>query len=167
MRYVKTVTVILTVLLFGVILILPVTEMRKVEIISDGEVKAEVMAAAAENERERRQGLSNVESLADNRGMLFIFPAEEMREFWMRNTSVPLDIIFISSERRVINIKQADPEPGVPPEELTRYRSEEPAQYVLEVNQGFSERNNIRQGDEVRWRRLNIVDLINTDEVEN
>jgi len=58
-------------------------------------------------------------------------------------------MIFVNRDKEIVNIKQADPEPNTSDEDLTRYRSEEPAMYVIEVNQGFSENNSIETGDKI------------------
>jgi uncharacterized membrane protein (UPF0127 family) len=111
---------------------------------SDGNVTVEL--EVADSSREREKGLMRRESLAEDRGMLFIFPSESERIFWMKDTLIPLDIIFIDADREVVDIDQAEPQPGVPHEELKLYRSDSPAKYVVEVNQGFAERNGVERG---------------------
>lgn len=98
---------------------------------------------------ERQKGLMYRTDLRENQGMLFIFPNQQQRRFWMKNTRIPLDIVFIDSGGEVINVEQADPEPGVPEKDLKQYRSERPAKYVLELNQGFSASHNIEKGSKV------------------
>jgi uncharacterized membrane protein (UPF0127 family) len=65
-------------------------------------------------------------ALAEDRGMLFVYPDEEERSFWMRNTLIPLSIAFIDSEGRIVDIKDMKPLDDDPP----HYVSAEPAQYV-------------------------------------
>lgn len=115
----------------------------------DGEKVATVTLEVADTEEERRKGLMNRRSLEKDHGMLFVFPDKRVRTFWMKNTYVPLDMIFIAENSTIVDIQQADPEPNTPEEELQRYTSSDPAKYVIEVNQGFSERKNIEIGDEV------------------
>ncbi|MFB6204636.1 MAG: DUF192 domain-containing protein [Candidatus Nanohaloarchaea archaeon] len=98
----------------------------------------------ADTPRERRVGLMNRTELEG--GMLFVFSEEQRLTFWMKNTYVPLDMIFISAGKRVINVEHADPQPNATEEELKRYRSEEPARYVVEVRQGFAENHSIVRG---------------------
>jgi uncharacterized membrane protein (UPF0127 family) len=77
--------------------------------------------------------------LKDNQGMLFIFPDEDYRSFYMKNTKIPLDIIYIGKHKKIVSIqKNAQPfnESSLP--------SEAPAKYVLEVYAGLSEKMEIR-----------------------
>ncbi|MFB6190661.1 MAG: DUF192 domain-containing protein [Candidatus Nanohaloarchaea archaeon] len=108
----------------------------------------------ADSPEEWERGLMERQRLAENHGMLFVFPGERRRVFWMKNTYIPLDIIFIDAHGQVINVEQATPEPGVPEDELTLYRSDAPAKYVVEVNQGFAEKNGIGPGSQFsfQWR---------------
>ncbi len=89
------------------------------------------------------------ESLSKDHGMLFVFPRERKLTFWMKNTLIPLDIVFINSSRRIVDIDRAYPEPGVPEEELERYRSDSPARFAVELNQNFTRKNGIDEGDRV------------------
>ena len=91
------------------------------------------------------QGLSDRKEL--NGGMLFLFDERQVRSFWMKNMHFPIDIIWIS-HRRVVNIsKNLQPE-GKNPKKT--YSSIYPVYYVLEVNAGFCEENNISIGDRVK-----------------
>lgn len=84
--------------------------------------------------------------------MLVLFPNEAPRSFWMKNTLLPLDIIYIGGDRRIVKISQAAPCRADP---CAGYPSLHPAQYVLEINGGLSEELGIRAGDRVtieRWR---------------
>lgn len=123
-------------------------------VFQTGTLDSTVTLEVADNSTERARGLMNRETLCSNCGMLFLYENAENRAFWMKNTSIPLDIIFISEDQEVINIEQADPEPGVADENLTRYRSEEPAKYIIEVNQGFAEEKGISEGTEVIFRSI-------------
>ncbi len=87
---------------------------------------------------ERSRGLSNREHLAPDGGMLFVFSQESTLSFWMKETLLPLDILFLDSERRIVNIHTMHPQPGVPTGQLTLYRSTSPAQYAVEVNAGIA-----------------------------
>ncbi|MFQ3275512.1 MAG: uncharacterized membrane protein (UPF0127 family) [Candidatus Nanohaloarchaea archaeon] len=116
-----------------------------------GEIKAEISFETAVTPEEKQVGLMNRTSLRDNHGMIFVYDDAEVRAFWMKNTLIPLDIIFLDSEKRIINIEKAYPEPNTPDSELKRYRSDGPAQYVIEVNQNFTDRNNIEESDRVEF----------------
>jgi uncharacterized membrane protein (UPF0127 family) len=113
---------------------------------------AEITAEIADSPKEREEGLMYVSDLPLNRGMLFVFPDEEYRSFWMKNTYIPLDIIFVDKNGDIINIEEAHPEPNTTEENLKSYRSDEPAKYVIETNSTFTERNNISTGDKVQIR---------------
>ncbi len=122
----------------------------KANFISGNETLAEVNLEVADTSSERREGLMNRTKLEKNHGMLFKYESEGNRWFWMKNTYIPLDIIFLDSNYTVLNIEQADPEPNTPEDELASYRSEEPAQYVVELNQDFAENHSISKGDRLR-----------------
>ena len=107
-----------------------------------GEVEVFVEIADSPDEWER--GLMFRESLKENSGMLFIFKDSKERNFWMKNTLVELDIIFINKNFEIVNIKNAIPCEKEPCES---YESVLPAKYVLEVNSGFAEKNNLNIGD--------------------
>lgn len=112
-----------------------------------------VMLEVADNDTERRIGLMNRTELGKHEGMLFVYPEEGYRSFWMKNTLISLDMIFLDSEKEVINVETAFPEPNTSDEDLTRYRSERPVKYVVEVNAGFAENYSISEGTKVTWSR--------------
>ena len=100
----------------------------------------------ADNDYERQLGLMKRESMEEMQGMLFIFPDERYQSFWMLNTLFSLDMIFINSKKEIVTIHK-----NTKPLSEQSYPSSEPAQYVLEVNAGFCDRHNIKQGDKVFW----------------
>lgn len=122
----------------------------KANFVENGEKVASVSVEVADNESERRRGLMFRESLCESCGMLFVYDEADDRAFWMKNTLIPLDIIFISEDKQVLNVETAYPEPNTSDSELTRYRSDGEAKYVLEVNAGFAEEKGIEKGTEVR-----------------
>ena len=99
----------------------------------------------ADDPVERAQGLMNRTELAENRGMLFVFAEERELSFWMRNTLIPLSIAYIDSGGRIVDIQDMEPLD----DERPHYVSAEPAQYALEVNQGFFEERGVEVGDSV------------------
>lgn len=102
---------------------------------------------------EQIRGLSGVPSLGANEGMLFVFEKKQPQTFWMRETLIPLDIIWISDTTVVGYAKNVPiPEPGTPNASLPLYSSGEPVNYVLEVNAGFVDAHNIAIGDPVVYR---------------
>jgi len=111
--------------------------------IGNGTVLAEVADTAAQQET----GLMYRTSLNEDAGMLFIFQTQEQQSFWMKNMRFPLDIIFITGDKHVLDIYASVPPcPGDP---CPLYTSSGPIKYVLEVNAGFSARNGITNGDPV------------------
>ena len=103
----------------------------------------------ADTGEERARGLMARPSLPPDRGMLFVWEDESVRSFWMLNTLIPLDILFIDGQGMVVDVQTMTPEPGVPASELTIYESAAPAQHALEVNAGAAERCGIVVGDTV------------------
>jgi uncharacterized membrane protein (UPF0127 family) len=102
-----------------------------------------IVVEFASDEAQRRRGLMYREELAAGTGMLFIYQGEGMRAFWMKNTLIPLDMVFFDSTGRFVSLHR-----DVPPLTLALRRSTAPAQYVLELNAGEAERLGI--GPETR-----------------
>jgi hypothetical protein len=94
----------------------------------------------AATRQERRQGLMFREEMPPNGGMLFVFPSEQPRSFWMKDTPLPLSIAFLDAERRIINI--ADMQPF----DTSSHPSAGPAKYALEVHQGWFAERGIEAG---------------------
>ena len=101
---------------------------------------------------ERALGLMHRDSLAESAGMLFVFSAERTLNFWMKNTLIPLDILYMDSDGLVVDIQTMHPQPGVPDSELKHYPSAAPAQYALEINAGLAESRGFEVGDQALFR---------------
>ncbi len=101
---------------------------------------------------ERIQGLSNRDHLPPDAGMLFIFAEESVLAFWMKDTLIPLDILFLDQDRRIVNIHTMTPQPGTPTDRLTVYRSAAPAMYAVEVNAGAAAELGLAPGMVVEFR---------------
>jgi len=101
----------------------------------------------AEDQETRSVGLMNVESLSTDSGMIFVFPNEGKLSFWMKNTLIPLDIIFISKDKFIVDMKKAF-QPCVE-EPCESYTSRLPAKYALEINSGLSDEYGFQIGDQV------------------
>jgi len=119
--------------------------LRTLFIEASGGKKVEVRVEVADDLAEQAKGLMDRTALGENRGMLFVFPEERELSFWMKNTLIPLSIAFIDSEERIVDIQDMKPLDDEPP----NYVSAEPAQYALEVNQGFFEKRGVKVGDRV------------------
>ncbi len=90
------------------------------------------------------RGLMWRDDLASDAGMLFVFADDVARSFWMKNTPLPLDIVFIDAASKVVNVAE-----NTTPFSTAPIRSTAPARYVLEVNAGFARRNGIVAGSKV------------------
>ena len=100
----------------------------------------------ADTPSKREMGLQYRRDLAADRGMLFIFPAQSQQSFWMKNTPLPLDMIFINRERKIVGIVEQTVPFSLDPRSVRA-----PSQFVLEINGGFSKRHGIKAGDSVRF----------------
>jgi uncharacterized membrane protein (UPF0127 family) len=97
----------------------------------------------ARRESELSRGLMFRQSMAADRGMIFVFDGEEERGFYMKNTYIPLDILFLDARGRVVSIHQMQPR------DLATTPSLYPAQYAIELNQGMAAKAGVKVGDEL------------------
>lgn len=97
-------------------------------------------------------GLMDRTSMSATHGMLFVFPDSVPRTFWMKDTLIPLDILFYDADRRLITI-QADAQP-CKADPCSVYASSGPARYVLELNAGTAARLGLRKGDVMTFRNV-------------
>ena len=104
----------------------------------------------AETDYERQRGLMDRKSMEDNQAMLFIFPNMQMRSFYMKNTYIALDIIYLDDSNRVVSIQK-----NAKPLDESSLPSNAPAQYVLEINGGLSDQFGIQQNDYINFVRDN------------
>lgn len=100
----------------------------------------------ADNEAETTQGLMYRRTMPDSCGMVFVFPDSQPRNFWMKNTYLPLDILFLDESKKIVTI-QANQTP-FSEEQIPSFEN---AKYVLEVNAGYCQRKGIEKGDVVKW----------------
>lgn len=99
----------------------------------------------ADDESERARGLMFRDALAADRGMLFIHEREEPQAYWMKNTRIPLDILYFDSARRLVS-QQRDVPPCSLGDACPPYPSGVPARYVLELNAGEAARLGLADG---------------------
>ncbi len=97
----------------------------------------------ANTSTERQKGLMFRKHLDKDGGMLFVYPREYSLSFYMKNTLIPLDIAFIDSNLKIVDIRQMQPLDETPID------SKLPAQYALEVNEGFFKKLGIKEGDKI------------------
>ena len=103
----------------------------------------------AESEFETQTGLMYRDAMEDEQGMLFIFPTEGMHSFYMKNTRIPLDILFIDGDFSVASIRA-----NAQPMDESSLSSRVPVRYVLEVNAGLVGRMGIQVGDSVAFSKV-------------
>ncbi len=115
---------------------------------NEGKVLTMLDVELAEDDEERSRGLMYRNKMKENQGMLFIFDFEELQSFWMRNTVLPLDIIFVNSNYEIVKIHK-----NTTPFLEEGYPSYRPAQYVVEVNAGYTDKFGIEEGNKISWRR--------------
>ena len=118
-------------------------------IAPDGTMIARIALELAESSEEQATGLMGRRSLPALGGMLFINDAPRMQQFWMKNTPLPLDIIFIRDDLTITNIVKR-----TRPLSADFIESTEEAQYVLEVRAGFTDKYDIDETTSIRWQRL-------------
>lgn len=102
----------------------------------------------AEDEYKREIGLMDRASIGELEGMLFVFPVERDLSFWMKNTIIPLDMIFVNNRNLIVTIQH-----NARPFSEESYSSTAPCLYVIEVNAGFADRHGINVGDSISWSR--------------
>ena len=103
------------------------------------------MVELADTDEKRTLGLMFRDSMPDDHGMLFIFPGETRRSFWMKNTRIPLDIFYFDSNLALVSVSE-----NTPPCRTRRcpaYPSDGPAKYVLELNAGKAAELGVKSGD--------------------
>jgi len=123
----------------------------RIEILtSKGNKKASFKVELARTKEERARGLMFRKKLPEDWGMLFIFDQEKEQWFWMKNTFISLDIIFINQARQIVGIiKKAIPRTEMP---LGGWKS----RFVLEINGGLAEKYGIKEGDRIEFRHIDI-----------
>lgn len=106
-----------------------------------------IWAEVAQTEMEKREGLMYREDLDEDVGMLFVYESPVPANFWMKNTLIPLDMIFIRPDKTINHIEKNAP--PCPPEvvDCPSYTSHELTQYVLEVNAGYAQKHGIEPAD--------------------
>lgn len=119
----------------------PVANSKTIK-IEDVEINVEV----ARTNEERATGLSNRTKLAEKSGMVFVFQKGSKPVFWMKDTKIALDIIWIKDNKIVAINKSVQPEPNVTDNKLKKYPAPSEIDYVLELNAGFSDKYNIKAG---------------------
>ncbi len=114
-----------------------------------GHTKASFDIELADNDYEHQTGLMYRKQMQDNQAMLFLFKEEQPRYFYMKNTYIPLDIIYADADKQIVHIaKEAKAL------DETTLPSGKAAKYVLEIKAGLSDTYNLHPGDKLSWKTL-------------
>jgi uncharacterized protein len=113
----------------------------------------EVVAEQARSEAEIQTGMMFRQEMAENEGMLFVFPGPHRASFWMRNTLLPLTCAYIDSQGKILEIRDMKPRDETPIEAAS-----DKVQYVLEMKHGWFERNHVSTGTVVRTERGTLAE---------
>jgi hypothetical protein len=119
-------------------------DLRRAKIVVTG-ANVELDVEVAEDDRSRARGLMYRRSMGEGEGMLFVFEQRRAHRFWMKNTCIPLDMLFIDRDGLIVGIEE-----NVPTLNIQHYRVDCPSLYVLEVNAGWSRRHGVKAGDVVQ-----------------
>lgn len=103
----------------------------------------------ADTDFDIQTGLMYRNSMLEHQGMLFVFKDEQQRFFYMKNTKIPLDLIYIDANKRIVSFQ----ENAIPFDESS-LPSNAPAQYVLEINAGLVNSWKLKVGDYVQWHEI-------------
>jgi hypothetical protein len=125
---------------------MPPTTMPLVTLLPPGGAPVRVRVEVARTAAQRERGLMYRDHLEGDAGMVFLFDHDEDQSFWMKNTAIPLDMIFITTDLVVAGVA-ANAEPFT----LTPRACGKPSRYVLEVNGGFAAKHGIGPGTRVQF----------------
>lgn len=117
-------------------------------LLKAGDTIKKIAIEFAETDYEQQTGLMYRKSLEEDQGMLFLYPSEAIRSFYMKNTYIPLDIIFYNKDSAVVSFQE-----NAKPLDETSLPSEAPAQFILELNAGKAKQWNIEVGDKITFKK--------------
>jgi uncharacterized protein len=99
-----------------------------------------------------RTGMMGRNTVGEKEGMLFIFPDERHRHFWMKGCLIPLDVVFVDGDGRIVAIHTMSvPDPGAGDSDLPTYPSRWPAQFAIELRAGRAGELKLKEGDKLDW----------------
>jgi uncharacterized membrane protein (UPF0127 family) len=123
--------------------------MKPLSFVNDkGDTLATIKVAVADTPKERNEGLMDVDHMAEDRGMLFIFDHQQQLSFWMANTPLSLDIIFVNKKKQIVRIHHS-----TQPFSQKNLPSGKPAIYTVETNGGFCVDHDIREGMKIAFNK--------------
>jgi uncharacterized protein len=118
----------------------------RLAIIGSEGARVSVRVEIADTNNQRELGLMFRRHLDEEAGMLFVFPGPAKQVFWMKNTYLPLDMVFADTDARIVGIVA-----NAEPQSEAQLTVDAPAQYVLEVNGGFCSRHGVAAGDRLKF----------------
>lgn len=110
---------------------------------------SEIAIEIAETKEEKQTGLMHRKHLGEEQGMLFLFKNSKKRFFWMKNTSIPLDIIYVNDNQAIVSIYR-----NTKPFSEKGLSSRNNAKFVVEVNSGYCKKHGIRVGDSITFHKF-------------
>jgi uncharacterized membrane protein (UPF0127 family) len=117
------------------------------EFVTSAGIVSKIDIEIADSPDQRSLGLMYRKKLDPDKGMLFIFQRSEEQAFWMKNTLIPLDIIYVDDQLRIVSIAE-----NAKPLDETDIGSMAPALYVVEVNGGYCKQYGIAPGDHIKYK---------------
>lgn len=107
----------------------------------------------AADDASRTRGLMFRDVMPAEHGMLFLFDRPDVQQFWMKNTHIPLDILYFDQNYKLVSVQQRVPPCRSAGNDCPVYPSTAPAQYVLELNAGTVDKLGVKEGDELKVTR--------------
>jgi hypothetical protein len=121
----------------------------QVVFLPEGRPAVPVSVAVARTPRQIQRGLMYREHLPPDAGMLFLFRRSKVQSFWMKNTLIPLDMIFVSSDLEVVGVVE-----NAEPKTLTSRSVDRPSLYVVEVNGGWARAHGVAPGTRISFENV-------------
>ncbi|HCR85675.1 MAG TPA: DUF192 domain-containing protein [Alphaproteobacteria bacterium] len=122
-------------------------EFSKGSLVISGDIEVKYKIKIADNFTKREKGLMFVEHMPEDEGMLFIYDDESLRYMWMKNTYISLDMLFVSSDMKIVHMKE-----GAVPFSEELIPSLVPIKYTIELNAGQIKNKNIKIGDRIEFK---------------
>ncbi len=118
--------------------------------VRDKKVIKKIDVEIADNDAKRERGLMFRKTMEDVQGMLFVFIVSELQSFWMKNTVLSLDIMFVNENKEIVKIHK-----NTTPYSKESLPSEKKSMYVVEVVAGFSDKYGVKEGDKIDFKITN------------
>ncbi|MFA7360430.1 MAG: DUF192 domain-containing protein [Candidatus Kapaibacterium sp.] len=121
----------------------------EVEFVSakDNKIIKKIDVEIADNDAKREKGLMFRKTMEETQGMLFVFVISELQSFWMKNTVLSLDIMFVNENKEIVKIHK-----NTTPYSKESLPSDKKAMYVVEVVAGFSDKYGVKEGDKINFQ---------------